>query len=259
MQVFLSGTDFPHRKGEMSVRKTVSFYGVYYFTTPFLYERDGILCRGNAGDLLINPPGSVVHHGAVSSEESFTNDWMHVSEDFSLLLQRYPLPCCVAIPVGSQRILYNAIRQINREQLLEQPGFQEKCDCILTQTVIDLYRIHTASPEHSPQAQILSARETILSAPEKLWTLDEMAALTDYSVSRFCALYAERFGKSPKAELLEVRLAKAKDSLAYSDLSVSAVAAGCGFQSLYYFSKYFRQHTGLSPTGYREKCTSNGD
>ena len=256
MQVLLSGTDFSHRKGEMSVRKTVSFYGIYYFTTPFQYERDGILCRGNAGDLLINPPGSVVYHGAVSMAESYTNDWMHVSDDFSQLLQRYPLPCCIAIPMGSHRILYNAIGTINREQLLEQPGFQEKCDCILTQMVIDLYRLYTRSLEQSSEIPIVSARETILSAPERLWTLEDMAKLTGYSVSRFCALYAARFGKSPKAELLDIRMAMAKDRLIYSDLPISTVAAVCGFQSLYYFSKYFRQRTGLSPTLFREKHTS---
>ena len=89
-------------------------------------------------------------------------------------------------------------------------------------------------------------------------TLEAMAALTGYSVSRFCALYSARFQKSPKAELLEIRLAMAKDRLRYSDLSVSAVAAECGFQSLYYFSKYFRQQTGLSPTAFREKHTSPG-
>ena len=256
MQVLLSGTDFPHRNGEMSVRKTVSFYGLYYFTTPFLYEQDGVMRRGNAGDLLINPPGSIVHHGAISAEESYINDWMHVSADFGELLQRYPLPCDIAIPVGSQKVLSHAIRQISREQLLEQPGFQEKNDCILTQMVIDLYRLYTRSLEQSSEIPIVSAREIILSAPERLWTLEDMAKLTGYSVSRFCALYAARFGKSPKAELLDIRLTMAKDRLVYSDLPISAVAAGCGFQSLYYFSKYFRQRTGLSPTQFREKYTS---
>ena len=255
MQVLLSGTDFPHRKGEMSVRKTVSFFGVYYFTTPFLYEQNDVLRRGNSGDLLINPPGSVVHHGAISTEDAFSNDWMHISADFGRLLERYPIPCNIAVPIGNQRVLSHAIRQINREQLLEQPGFQEKCDCILTQLVIDLYRLYTRSLEQSSEIPIVSAREVILSAPEKFWALEDMAKLTGYSVSRFCALYTARFGKSPKAELLDIRLAMAKDRLVYSDLPISSVAAGCGFQSLYYFSKYFRQRTGLSPTQFREKHT----
>jgi len=251
MQVLLSGVDFPHEKGDFSGRKTVSFYGLYYFTTPFLYEREGKLCRGNAGDLLINPPGSVVHHGPVSPEDAFTNDWMHISADFGKLLERYPIPCNTAIAIGTRNTVATAIRQIDAEQLLRHPGYREKTDCILTQMVIDLYRLYNRSLAQTPELRIVTARETILSAPERPWTLEEMAQLTGYSVSRFCALYAARFGCAPKAELLEARLSMAKKMLSYSDLSVSAIAAGCGFQSLYYFSKYFRQHLGMSPSQYR--------
>lgn len=252
MQVLLSGVDFPHEKGDFSNRKIISFYGLYYFTTPFLYERDGILHRGNPGDLLINPPGSVVCHGPVSQDDTFTNDWMHISGDFGSLLTRYPLPCGIAIPIGAQNVVATAIRQIDTEQLLRQPGFQEKTDCILTQMVIDLHRLYNRSLEETSESRIVSAREAILSAPERLWTLEDMARLTGYSVSRFCALYSARFGCSPKADLLNTRLAMAKKMLSYSDLSVSAIASACGFQSLYYFSKYFRQQTGTSPSQYRQ-------
>ena len=256
MQVLLSGTDFPHEKGDFSPRKAVPFYGLYYFTTPFLYERDGVLHRGNPGDLLINPPGSVVYHGPVSREDSFTNDWMHISADFGALLERYSIPCNTAIAIGRQNIIASAIRQISSEQLLQQPGFQEKTDCILAQMVIDLHRLYARGLEQTSEIRIVTAREAVLSAPERPWSLEDMARLTGYSVSRFCALYTARFGCSPKTELLETRLAMARKMLAYSDLSVSSVAENCGFQSLYYFSKYFRQHTGLSPTKYRKKYTS---
>jgi len=251
MQVLLSGMDFPHDKGDFSSRKVSSFYGLYYFTTPFLYEREGELRRGNAGDLLINPPGSVVHHGPVGPEESFTNDWMHISADFGKLLERYPIPCNTAIPIGAQNAVATAIRQIGAEQLLQHPGYQEKTDCILTQMVIDLYRLYNRSLAQTSEIRIVTARETILSAPEQPWTLEKMAQLTGYSVSRFCALYAARFGSSPKSELLEARLSMAKKMLSYSDLSVSAIASACGFQSLYYFSKYFRLHQRMSPSQYR--------
>lgn len=250
MEVLLSGTDFPHENGEFSHRKTTPYYGVYCFSTPFLYEHDGTLCRGEPGDLLINPPGTVVYHGPISKDTSFTNDWMHISSDFGKLLARYPIPCNTAVALGPQQFLSAAIRQISAEQLLMRPGFQEKVDCILTQMVIDLFRICSRGPVRTPEARIESARDTILQAPERQWSLEEMAALSGYSPSRFSALYTARYGRSPKADLLETRFAMAKQQLIYSDLSISAIAAACGFQSLYYFSKFFRQRTGLSPSAY---------
>ena len=253
MEVLLSGTDFPHEPGEFSGPKRVSFYGVFCFTTPFVYSRDGVLCRGEAGDLLINPPGSLVHHGPVEPSESFRNHWVHISPDFGQLLQRFPLPLDRAFPLRSQSIFPAAIQKLNREQLLRRPGWQESVDCILTQTVIDIHRLYLQGPEITPELRLEEARNTFLGAPGQPWTLEEMARLSGYSPSRFSALYAACFGTSPKAELLEARISMAKQMLCYSDLSVTVIAAACGFQSVYYFSRYFRKQTGLSPSQWAEK------
>ena len=79
-------------------------------------------------------------------------------------------------------------------------------------------------------------------------SLEEMAQLSGYSPSRFLALYKTCYGISPKAELLQARLSMAKQMLSYSDLSITAIANACGFQSVYYFSKYFRKYTGTAPS-----------
>ena len=126
MEVLLSGTDFPHEPGEFSAPKRVSYYGVFCFTTAFVYDRDGVLCRGEAGELLINPPGSLIYHGPADPSESFRNHWLHISADFGQLLQRYPLPVNRAFPLGSQGILPAAIRKLNAEKFLRRPGCQHR-------------------------------------------------------------------------------------------------------------------------------------
>lgn len=47
------------------------------------------------------------------------------------------------------------------------------------------------------------------------------------------------------------KLRKARTLLAESDLSVKKIAFACGFENEYYFSNFFKKHTGLSPTAYR--------
>ena len=248
MELLLSGTDFPHEPGEFSKPKQVSFYGVFCFTTPFVYQKGGVFCRGDAGDLLINPPGSIIHHGPVEPTESFRNHWMHISPDFGQLLSRYPLPLNTAFPIQSQGLIPAAIRKLNHEQFLKRPGWQDAVDCILTQTVIDIHRLSLQGPDRTPEVRLEEARNTFLGAPEQPWTLEEMARISGYSPSRFTALYTACYGISPKAELLQARLSMAKQMLSYSDLSVTAISSACGFQSVYYFSKYFRKHTGVSPS-----------
>jgi AraC-like DNA-binding protein len=48
-----------------------------------------------------------------------------------------------------------------------------------------------------------------------------------------------------------IRLLYAKDFLAEESTSVSEAAYKCGFEDVNYFSRFFKKHTGSSPTAYR--------
>ena len=50
-----------------------------------------------------------------------------------------------------------------------------------------------------------------------------------------------------------VRVSHAVEMLADGEDSVTEVARKCGFCDIYYFSRYFRQFVGVSPTEYRKK------
>jgi AraC family transcriptional activator of pobA len=48
-------------------------------------------------------------------------------------------------------------------------------------------------------------------------------------------------------------LLEAKRSLLYTGMSVGLIAEACGFPDPAYFSRFFTQRTGESPTAYRSK------
>ena len=60
-------------------------------------------------------------------------------------------------------------------------------------------------------------------------------------------------GTSLHKYLLGVRIARAIDLLEESNDSISEIAESCGFQNIYYFSRYFKKTVGVSPTEYRRK------
>ncbi|MBQ8868466.1 MAG: helix-turn-helix transcriptional regulator [Oscillospiraceae bacterium] len=253
MQVFYAGVDYPHKKGEFCKRKSFDAYGLFYFSTPFLYESQGVMHRGSAGDVIIIKPGDIVYHGPVSQQQSFVNDWMYVSDDLSSVLEKYPVPCSACIKIGRNKIVNLAVKEIKNEQLFKYEGYQDKIDCIINQMMIDIYRIYKKSVSDSSLSQIEIARNKIMQSYSKEWTLEEMAKAAGYSPSRFSALYTKRYGLSPKADLLKERLNIAKQMLIYSQLSVGETARQCGFQSLYYFSNYFKKNVGLSPREFAKK------
>lgn len=261
MNVVYCGTDFSHNKGEFCHKSISQYYFISCFSTPFLYEKDGNLLQGFPGDIMIISPGEIIWHGPQNKDESFVNDWMHVSgEDMKYLLEKYPLPLNTTFHVDAPHILRNCIKRATEESLLKHPGYEDIICSSITETIILLHRLYQAqTSDDAPVHRIASAKEAVFRNLEKDWTIQEMADLCDYSVSRFCALYYQQYGLSPKADLLLLRLEHAKQLLLYSGLSITEISERCGFKSIYYFSKYFKAKEGCSPRKYVQNNQTNHD
>ena len=239
-------------KGYFCRRNITNKYFISYFETPFLYEHEGRLIKGNAGEFMIIPPGMPIHHGAVSEEEFYINTWLYIQEEgMEELLKKYPLPINIAFAAGPGNILDRFVEKAMKESLIKSVGYEDKIYHLAAQLIIDLYRSYRREP--GVAGRLERVREEIFQAPEKHWTLQEMADLCGYSISRFSALYKERFGISPKQDILNARIDLAAQMLKYTDYSITDIAADCGFQSIYYFSKYFKEAKGISPKEYIKK------
>lgn len=253
MQVIYSGAEYHNKTGRFSNRQSHNLYGIFYFYTPFVYEKNGQLVRGEAGDLLLSAPGEIVYHGPVSSEESFVNDWIYISRDFSALLEKYPLPFSENINIGKNIIVNHAIKAINKELNAKSEGYEDKTDCILTEMLIDLYRTYHNIKKETRETIIEAVHNQMMKSPNQYWTLQEMAELSGYSPSHFSAIYSKYYGHSPIHAILQKRLDMAEQMLVYSQSSIGEIAEYCGFKSIYYFSKYFKKHYGISPREFIKK------
>jgi LacI family transcriptional regulator len=63
--------------------------------------------------------------------------------------------------------------------------------------------------------------------------------------------FREHFGRSPKAEIMRVRIERAKMLLDRTDKTSHNLAKQCGFNSLEYFITAFRREVGMTPNAYR--------
>ncbi len=255
MRASVCGINTSHEKGKFCERKVFKEYGIFQFHTDFLYEKDNTLLRGKKGDLLIVPPQEVVYHGPVSEDQAFVNDWIYVEgEAFGEIIEELGIPCGVPFATDNKKLLNHHIKRILEENTLKYKGWERSLHACLTLLGIELFRVYDKTPkQNSAKLRVASVRETVLYNLQKKWTLNEMSALCSYSPSQFSAIYTKQFGISPMADLLNARLEKAEQLLKYTDFSITEIAEKCGFNSIYYFSKHFKENMGLSPSQARKR------
>ncbi len=84
-------------------------------------------------------------------------------------------------------------------------------------------------------------------------TLDELSEryyINKYSLSR---AFSESFDTTIIGYVNNLRITYAKQLLRFSSKTIENIATECGFESLYYFSRVFKQVEGISPSQYRMK------
>jgi AraC-like DNA-binding protein len=84
-------------------------------------------------------------------------------------------------------------------------------------------------------------------------TLNELASLYNYSVSRFSNLFRQKTGYAPIDYFVQLKMQKACQLLDFTGRSIKDIAFSMGFDDPYYFSKRFRTIIGRSPKKYREQ------
>ena len=106
--------------------------------------------------------------------------------------------------------------------------------------------------EQEIKQRFLSLRDEIGKDP-KGWTVEKMAKRAWFTRSRFTVLYNEFLGKSPSADLIQIKVEYAKKLLENSNVSISEVAIMSGYKSVEHFIRIFTKHVACTPLQYRKK------
>lgn len=82
--------------------------------------------------------------------------------------------------------------------------------------------------------------------------IDHIAAALSLNRKQLRSKVISITGLTPVAYVLQVRLNYARRMISNEDISMTAIASKCGFQSLSHFSRAFKQQFGISPLQYRK-------
>lgn len=157
-----------------------------------------------------------------------------------------------SFPIADASQIINLFSKIERKLSLKQNSCQLECKAFL-------YQILALTVKAQNTRYIPSSRQKILKPAlnylanyyyDSEITNDFLASLCGISTVYFRKIFQSVYGISPIKYLQNLRIKKAKDILQSDFNSIGQVAESVGFNSIYHFSKVFRQATNQSPTQY---------
>jgi AraC family transcriptional regulator, transcriptional activator for feuABC-ybbA operon len=105
----------------------------------------------------------------------------------------------------------------------------------------------------SLEEKLLEVKKYMEQSFDKPIQIEQLAKMVQVSEHYFVDLFTKHFGNSPIKYLHIQRIKKAKELLIQSDLKLRDVAQQVGVSDEYYFSRWFKKKTGISPSEYRKK------
>lgn len=106
-------------------------------------------------------------------------------------------------------------------------------------------------PHYRELRQLFARLRT--TSPEALPGVAQMAAQAGLSPEHFSRLFRRVNGQSPMQFIVSLRITHARHLLRESSLSVGEIADRLGYADVYFFSRQFKEQTGVSPLAYRKQ------
>lgn len=227
--------------------------------TQVFYHLEGeasLKCSGyctsvSRGDLLIIPQGQAFTYRA---EQGIKHHWFALEGDLPLVFQDQGVR---ALRLGYDAKLEAKFVEIREILILCKPGYPLQAIGVfyeLMARIEEIAGVSTAPESAYPEA----VRSAIVFLKENYaapYNAAETAAAVSLSQSHLRALFEKWLGESPRQYHTRYRIDQAKRLLSEQRLPVFEVAFHVGFTDPRYFSRVFKQLTGITPSQYTELQT----
>jgi transcriptional regulator GlxA family with amidase domain len=101
--------------------------------------------------------------------------------------------------------------------------------------------------------RLLRAKDRMDAASHEPWPVDRLADVSGVSEAHFARSFKQAFGVQPHRYLLTRRIERATALLRDTELPITEIAFGTGWESLGTFGRTFRDITGESPSQFRSR------
>ena len=133
-------------------------------------------------------------------------------------------------------------------------GAEQRIVCALEELLIRLVRHQTGTPRGSspaPEDQwLLSMTEYLRARLDRPLTIEQICRDNLIGRSQLQKRFHDQTGGGVMAYFAKLKIQMARRLIREGSLNVTQISARLGYQSVHYFSRHFKQHTGMSPSQY---------
>jgi len=200
----------------------------------------------------------VVRHGGGGPSTEIVCGCLY-SEDplFDPALKAFPPAFVVRPPAGPARSWFDASIEYALDE--SSTGGRIRTTKLPELLLVEVLRLHLANAPASGQGWFAAVRDPMLApammavhgAPERKWTVDDLAAEAAVSRSSLHDRFREVLGLSPMRYVNEWRMRVAQELLRTTEVTVAVIARRVGYESEEAFSRAFKRTHGQSPSLWR--------
>lgn len=152
--------------------------------------------------------------------------------------------------------------RILSESTRQEPYYYSMISGYLTEMLVRIVRERLGTCAQAPDAEpprvemfkgvdVAALMQYINFNYSRIICLEDLSALAGVNRTALIGIFKELYGTTPLQYINRIRLMKAKELLANTDASVSEIAELVGFQSIHYFSRFFKAKENCTPMEFR--------
>lgn len=240
---------------DVSLKRTrVDFYLIYLINGAGHYILGGDTMTAKAGSIVLYRPGQHQDYYYKGFEKTELY-WIHFTgSQFENLLNELELTDGNIFQVGIHREYITLFESIIHELQIKNPPFHQLCTSYLLQLLASYSRAAKRlqggekTSGNSNMEKVIKAMNEEFQQEHAVAYYAEMANL---SLFQFIRSFKKLTGFTPARYIEKIRIAKARELLRDSSLSIAEISAIAGYRDPFYFSKVFKKASGITPSEYR--------
>lgn len=222
---------------------------IFYFSGHSTVYFDDLILDTKPGTVRFLPKGEPRRYDVVRHENGDCIDVFFQTD-------RPISPCAFVLDVAHNEKMGVLFKKLFATWVSKSDGYYFESVSLLYKIFAELQKDNGTPVQHVLKIKPAVDRIHDRFLQEEL-SVSDLAAACGMKESYFQRLFKEKYGVPPKRYVVQLKINHACELLRLDRYTVTQIAELCRFSDVYFFSRQFKEHMGISPSQFAKKYRSS--